>query len=278
MPIQARKMVRKMRGGAQAHLLEASDGHFYVVKFLGNPQHRRVLTNEMIAGIILKYLQISSPETALIELTQEFLKENPHVHLTSGSKRVEVQPGWHFGSRYPGDPNLVAVYDFVPDSLLGQVNNLGDFLGCLVFDKWVSNADGRQNVFLRAPLIDWFPEQRPHPQKLGFLALMIDHGFVFNGPHWEFVDTPGYGLYMRKLVYERVQGIESFEPWLSRVEHFPDEVLDRAMKSIPPQWICGEEDELERLLERLLTRRRKVRALIEDVRNSNLNPFARWTK
>jgi hypothetical protein len=269
-------MVRKMRGGAQAHLLEAADGHFYVVKFLGNPQHRRVLTNELISGIILKYLQISSPETMLVEVTRDFLRHNPDVYLQMGSRRIEVEPGWHFGSRYPGDPAVLAVYDFVPDSLLAQVNNLSEFAGCLVFDKWTANADGRQSVFLRAPLAEWFPEQRLHPQKLGFLTLMIDHGFTFNGPHWEFVDAPAYGLYMRKQVYDGVTGMESFEPWLSRVEHFPLEVLDRAMRGIPPQWIAGEEDALERLLESLMKRRGKIRGLLEDVRRSNVNPFLNW--
>jgi hypothetical protein len=276
MPIQARRMVRKMRGGAQAHLLQASDGHFYVVKFFGNPQHHRVLTNEMIAGIILKYLQISSPETTLIEVTREFLRENPEVFLAMNNRRVEVESGWHFASRYPGDPATVSVYDFVPDSLLGQVNNLKDFLGCMVFDKWAGNADGRQSIFLRAPLAEWFPEQRIHPQKLGFITLMIDHGFVFNGPHWEFVDAPTYGLYLRKMVYSGVTGLDSFEPWLTRVEHFPDEVLDRAMTSIPPQWILGEEDALERLLELLMKRRKRLRGLLEELRSSKMNPFANW--
>src|ERR1700679_1887255 len=104
MPTDARRLIRKMRGGAQAHLLEASDGHFYVVKFLGNPQHKRVLVNEWIAGVILKYLQISSPQTALIEVSSEFLRANPDVYLHFGNKRAPVEPGWHFGSRFPGDP------------------------------------------------------------------------------------------------------------------------------------------------------------------------------
>jgi hypothetical protein len=46
MPASARRLVRKMRGGAQAHLIEADDGHFYVVKFRNNPQGRRILVNE----------------------------------------------------------------------------------------------------------------------------------------------------------------------------------------------------------------------------------------
>ena len=56
MPVDARRLVRKMRGGAQAHLIEAADGHCYVVKFLNNPQHRRILVNEWIASVFLRYL------------------------------------------------------------------------------------------------------------------------------------------------------------------------------------------------------------------------------
>jgi len=62
MPVHARRLIRKMRGGAQAHLLEADDGHFYVVKFKNNPQHRRILVNELVASIFLRYLRISTPE------------------------------------------------------------------------------------------------------------------------------------------------------------------------------------------------------------------------
>lgn len=39
-----------LRGGAQAHLLQASDGNCYVTKFQNNPQHIKVLANEMLAG------------------------------------------------------------------------------------------------------------------------------------------------------------------------------------------------------------------------------------
>ena len=49
MPVQAVRSIRKMRGGAQAHLLLADNGRYYVVKFKNNPQHRRILVNEWIA-------------------------------------------------------------------------------------------------------------------------------------------------------------------------------------------------------------------------------------
>ena len=37
--VEAVQHVRRMRGGAQGHLMRCSDGQFYVVKFRNNPQH-----------------------------------------------------------------------------------------------------------------------------------------------------------------------------------------------------------------------------------------------
>src|SRR5947209_19417842 len=104
MPLTAVRHVRKMRGGAQAHLLEADDGHWYVVKFRNNPQHRRILVNELLAATFLDYLKITAPETAVVHVGERFLEENPELHLTLGSRRVAVEPGWQFGSRSTGDP------------------------------------------------------------------------------------------------------------------------------------------------------------------------------
>jgi HipA-like protein len=275
MPIKARRHIRKMRGGAQSHLIEGDDGHFYVVKFLNNPQHRRILINELVCSVFLRYLQISSPETALIEFTPEFLEENPEVVINLGSQSIRAVAGRHFGSRFPGDPAKLAVYDFLPDVLLAQVNNLSDFRGCLVFDKWVGNADARQSIFYRARLRDWGSSSPP--LKLGFVAMMIDHGFAFNGPHWDFPDSPMQGLYMRKVVYETVRSLDDFQPWLEQVVHFPEEVIDEAYRQAPPEWLAGEEEAFEKLLERLLRRRKRVPDLLEDCRKAKSNPFTKWT-
>ena len=195
-----------MRGGAQSHLIEADDGHCYVVKFQNNPQHRRILVNEWIAYRFLHYLQIAAPSAAIVRLSADFLAEYPDVHIQLGSTRSLVAPGWHFGSCFPGDPSKVAVYDFVPDPLLKQVENLPDFLGILAFDKWTANADARQSVFLRARLRQ-FTASSGHPLHTGFVALMMDHGYIFNGPHWEYPDSPLQGLYHRPMVYEGVKSL-----------------------------------------------------------------------
>lgn len=275
MPLNAVRHIRRMRGGAQAHLLEADDGNWYVVKFRNNPQHHRVLVNEMLSAVFLDYLQIAVPETALVQLTPDFLAASPDLHMRLGTRRVDVQPGWHFGSRYPGDPARSVVYDFLPDALLAQVANQRDFRAILVFDKWTANADGRQCIFYRAAVRDggvhYGGSWRP-----GFVAQMIDQGYTFNGPHWDFPESALQGLYARPVVYESVRSLDDFQPWLDQVMNFPEEVVDRAWKRLPGDWTQGEEEPLERLLEQLFKRRQRLPDLIRACREARTDPFPKW--
>jgi hypothetical protein len=296
MPVDARRFIRKMRGGAQAHLLEASDGHFYVVKFRNNPQHRRILINEWISSVFLDYLGLAAPRAAIVRVSESFLEQNPEVHFQAGTGRIAVEPGWHFGSRYPGDPARTVVYDFLPDSLIERVENLADFRGVLAFDKWMGNADARQAIFFRARLREFLPSGSASSQRLGFVAQMIDNGYVFEGPHWRLSEAPLQGLYFRPLVYRSVRDLADFEPWLDRIRHFPEEVVDQAVKQIPESWFEGSRSEgsrvgesqpkgggpgsdreaLESLLDRLLRRRNRVPDLIADCRGARTNPFPEW--
>ncbi|MGD0200728.1 MAG: HipA family kinase [Bryobacteraceae bacterium] len=275
MPLNARRHVRKMRGGAQSHLVEADDGRFYVVKLRNNPQHPRVLVNEAVASVFLHYLQISAPEVAIISLSRELLAASPELCVELGSHRLPAEPGWHFGSLYPGHPDQIAVYDFIPDALLRQVANLGEFLGMLAFDKWVGNADGRQAVFFRSRVREWMAARAT--TRPGFLAWMIDHGFAFNGPFWDFPDAPLHGLYHRPLVYEGVRSLAAFEPWLERITHFPLEILDEAYRKVPLEWLEGQQDALEALLEQLLARRRRVPDLLLECRRAKPALFPNWS-
>jgi hypothetical protein len=276
MPVDAVRLIRKMRGGAQSHLLECADGRFYVVKFRNNPQHRRILVNEWIAAAFLRYLHIAIPDTAIVNITADFLEANPEVFIQLGSRKVAVENGWHFGSAYPGDPARTAVYDFIPDMLLDKVVNLADFLGILVFDKWAGNADARQSVFYRARLKHWDPSRDEYLNRTGFVAMMMDHGYVFDGPHWIFADSPLQGLYFRPVVYEKVRSYDDFQPWLDRVTNFPEEVIDDGLKQLPPEWLDGDEDVLEALLDKLLKRRKRVPELIRDSTRGRINPFPNW--
>ena len=275
MIVRATRLLRKMRGGAQAHLLQADDGHFYVVKFTNNPQHRRILVNEWLASRFLAFLQINAPPPAIVELSPKFLAQARGLHLQLGSSLVPVPPGRHFGSRFPGDPAQLTVYDFLPDILLNKVGNRRDFLGTLVFDKWMGNSDARQSVFFRANVRP--PgEGSEEPVRPSWVGTMIDHGYVFDGPNWSFVDAPLAGLYHRPVFYESVRSLDDFQPWLDRVLHFPEHIVDDALRSMPADWVQPDQEASEALLEKLLRRRNRIESLLHGLRSARAKLFPNW--
>ncbi len=276
--VNAVRLVRKMRGGAQSHLLECDDGRFWVVKFSNNPQHRRVLINEWMAAAILLQLEISTPEASIIWITSKFLGGNPDVSLSSHGGRLEVEIGPHFGSLFPGDPSQIAVYDFLPEPLLDEVGNGSQFIGVLAFDKWTGNTDGRQAIFRRKE--NSLRATCPHMlfERRRYQALMIDNGGILNGQFWDFPDTPLHGLYPFRTVYRTVESIDSFEPWLNRIVHFPSNILDTAAALIPPRWLTGDEGLLAHTVARLLGRRQRVPELLKNCADDPGSPFPAWRR
>lgn len=257
--------IRRMHGGTQPQLMRCSDGGYYVVKFSNNPQHPRVLANEWVAAVLAREMGLPAPEPAAVEVPDALIEQSAEMvmHLPRG--QTKCRPGRHFGSRYPGNPARAAVYDFLPDEHLLQVENLADFLGMLVFDKWTCNTDKRQVVFHRS-------ERQPR-----FRALMIDHGCCFGGGEWCFPDAPLRGLYARTLVYGSATGSRSLAPWLDRLQSGAmEQALDGLLGGTPPEWHNFDCDGFCRLLDRLRRRRRDVPDLIRAAGESYRRPFPRW--
>lgn len=264
--VRACRLLRKMRGGAQSHLIAAEDGHLYVCKCINNPQHRRVLVNEWVSAAVLKYLGIFTAEVAIVDVTAEFAAASPDLYLSAGPKREAIPPGPLFGSRLHVDPEKTAIFDFLPDHTLSRLENRREFLGTLLYDKWAANEDSRQAVFFRAKVRG----------RTGFWAQMIDHGFVFGGRQWHFQDSPLQGVYFRSRVYQDVLSIESFEPWLHLIQKFPEETVANASKGLPQEWIGGDKDALDRVLEILIRRRQDIRRLVEETIKAHPKAFPNW--
>jgi len=269
--LRALEHIRRMRGGAQSHLMRCSDGHYYVVKFQNNPQHRRVLVNELLGTRLAARLGLPTTPVAVILVEEELIRFTYELCIELPRSREPCAPGLQFGSRYPGDPRRLTIYDFLPDEFLGAVNNLHDFAGMLVFDKWACNTNGRQTVF--------FSEQEAPVEGSAetFRTIMIDQGFCFNAGEWSFPDAPLRGLYARNRVYQGVIGQESFAPWLERLEkRISDRVLDELTREIPPEWYSDDLDALMRLAEQIYKRRLRVPELLLDARRSSRHPFPNW--
>ncbi len=278
-----------MRGGAQAHLMRCDDGGYYVVKFQNNPQHLRILANEMLATRLAARLGLCVPQAEVVEVRPELISYTADLVMQLGIGRKPCSAGKQFGSQFPGDPAQMAVHDFLPDEQLLAVRNLADFLGIFVFDKWTCNTNGRQAIFFRdpedgagrsnGPMADLAQAAGPGSAHTGFpyVAMMIDHGFCFNAGEWDFPDAPLRGLYPRHLVYQSVDSMDAFEPWLERLENrFTEAVLGEEAERIPPEWYQDDWDALARLLDCLYARRKRVRELILSARNSNRDPFPNW--
>ena len=307
--IKALEQIRRMRGGAQSHLMRCSDGSYYVVKFQNNPQHRRILANELLGTRLASRLGLPTTPVEVIEVGTELIRLTPELCIELPRSRTPCAAGLQFGSRYPGDPRQMALHDFLPDEKLREVVNLHDFAGMLVFDKWACNTNGRQTVFLeeaartsgltpgatspglgprvgqgevaRGTLPQGGTQREEVREEAGrgrpYETVMIDQGFCFNAGEWNFPDAPLRGLYARSRVYEGVTGMDSFGPWLERLEkRITEKVLAELAEEIPPAWYEDDYDAVLRLLEQLQRRKPRVEELILSAKSSNRQPFGSW--
>jgi len=264
--LSAVQQIRRMRGGSQSQLMRASDGHFYITKFQGNPQHTRVLANEFLASRLGSYLGLPMPEVALIEVSEWLISNTPELRFDMAGLATPYSSGLQLGSRYVADPERDMVFDYLPESLMERIRNLQDFGRVLVLDKWAGNADGRQVVFTK-----------PATARK-YTATFIDQGYCFNCSEWNFPDSPLRGAYARNSVYQDVTGWESFEPALSRAEQMDSTELWALTEGMPEDWWSryGSAGDLARLIATLHQRRSSIRDLITAFHNSTRSPFPNW--
>ena len=265
MAVLAVQAIRRMRGGAQSQLMLGSDGKLWVVKFQSNPQHVRVLANEMIATRLAAAVGLSVPACDVVQVTEWLVANTAEMVFEADRGTLRrYDAGLQFGSQFIGGLMPGHTVDYLPEQQLGQVRNLAEFAGMLVIDKWTGNCNGRQAVFSLTAR-----ERR-------YRATFIDQGFCFNAGEWTFPDSPLRGVYARNQVYAGVRGWEGFDPWLSRVEEMPPEVIWAAAEGVPPEWYGGDFGMIEQLVEELLRRQGRVRELIASFRDSDRQPFPMW--
>jgi len=240
-----------MRGGAQSHLMFADDGHYYVVKFQNNPQHIRVLANELIATRIAERVGLPVPIMEVVEVSSWLIENTPDLRIRIGSSSIPCQHGLALGGRFVLGPLERQVFDYLPASALDRVRNLDAVADMLALDKW-----------------------KTRDKK--YTATFVDQGYCFNAGEWSYPDSPLRGVYPRNEVYADVRGWESFEPWLSRIENIDPAILWEIAESVPPEWYGSAVDDLEHLIEGLIKRRTMVRDLIDMFRTSSREPFQNW--
>jgi len=65
-----------------------SDHHFYVVKFGNNPQHPRVLVNEMLASQLAEQIGLPVPVSVIVEVDARLVEHTPDLHIQLVDQKV----------------------------------------------------------------------------------------------------------------------------------------------------------------------------------------------
>lgn len=254
--LSAVQYIYRLDGGTQAHLIRASDGNLYAVKFQNNPKSSRVLASELLATRLGLWLGLPMAQAEVIEVSER-LVAHALLRIENGHKLTRCATGRQLAIRYMPD-----ALDSVPQRSFERVTNSQDFVCVLAFDKWTGNCDNRQAVFMRE-------EKR-------YSVTFIDQHNCFNADRWSFPDLLHHGAYDHKHVYRNVTGWQWFEPTLSRIETITKFDVWKLATEIPPEWYQHDTAALSRLIERLYKRRFGVRQMIRNLCNAECIPFPRW--
>ena len=251
--VAVKRVLRRLRGGSQAFEAVGEDGHHYVLKCAGNPQGTRTLINEWIASQLLQQLEVSAAPARILTLDSA-TQEDEELCFQMGSKHLKVEGRCHFGSQFPVDPTKQMIMDLLPRNLQSKLTNGCEFGLMLVFDQWLGQTDRRQSVFVR--------ERGSNP--LALRAHFIDHGQAFAGDRWEFSDSPLYGHYVDRAIYQQFDLSTACSQALTRIQNLSEDVIYGTTVLLPPEWISPQDHAaLAHLVRTLDQRRFKLPYLVE---------------
>lgn len=154
-------------GSTIPYVVWCNDGNRYVVKFPGNPQGTKSLTNEYIASRMAKLLGLPIMDFSLIKVKKENYSDDMKQEMDSIS-------GTAFGTIY--DDKLLTVLN--PDEII-KSSNRNDAIKILIFDMVMGNYDRNQgNLMVNSST-----------KKI----IMIDHTHIFGlGTIWDQYQLPRY--------------------------------------------------------------------------------------
>ncbi len=155
---------------------DCSDGNIYYCKYLINQANQKeldFLAYEIIANQLLKALQISTPDIALIQLTKDSFDKQKIVH----NKRIKLGSHVFFGSKEVRGSSLVSsVQLFCRKKEINRYSNHLDLIRIATFDLLVDNKDRG-----RADNMNLIEAECVHNGKKKMKFYAIDHAFIFGG-------------------------------------------------------------------------------------------------
>jgi hypothetical protein len=195
--VEAIRFVRKLRGGSQPVLVEASDGFHYVVKFQNNFQGPNLLFNEAIGTEIFRLAGLPVPSWRIVTVSESFLARHPDCWLETEHGLVKPRAGQCFGSRSL-EWNEFRVFEILAGGYFGRVHSRRDFWTAWVLDVLCEHTDNRQALFVEGSsrwLDAWF----------------VDHGHLMGGANG--TQTPFYraSRYIDPRIYPETASVDAEE-------------------------------------------------------------------
>jgi hypothetical protein len=220
-PASLTRFFRKMRGGSQAILAEASDGLVYVVKFQNNLQGPNVLLNESIGLQLYKACGLPSSDWKPLVVSDQFIDRNPASWMFQNEEPVRPESGLAFGSRFIGGTG-VQLWEILPGSWFQRIQKPSDFWRAWLIDACLGHADNRQVVFQ-----EW--------NDGSLKPCFIDHGFLFGGPCGAQRPKAAHSRYLDPRLYSKAPAGQLSKYARTIRELFPD-ILRSLVQVIPLQW------------------------------------------
>jgi hypothetical protein len=233
-------------GGSVPALVEADDGHLYVVKLRGAAQGVRALVAEVIVGSLAEAVGLPVPPLALVTVDATLAKTEPHQEIAELLRASVGQNAAlrHLPSALGFDP---AARPTVPAALASRL---------VLFDSYVENVD-------RTP-------RNPNLLWSGGTLWLIDHGASLYWHHdWDGAAAPpeavGRGF---PLVRDHV-----LLPWATELPDaagaltaaLDDATIAAALDRVPDDWLAPDPAARRRAyVQRLVGRRAAIPKLLEE--------------
>lgn len=233
------RFLRKLRGGSQPILAQASDGALYVVKCAGGFQGPNLMFNESIGTELYRACGLAVAEWRTIQVDDRFLDANPTCWFESPEKRIRPVAGLCFGSRLAGQDGY-PMSDILPGTAFRRIRNRSSFWLAWLIDVCASHSDVRQAIFKE--YADW-----------RFEAIFIDHGHLFSGPGGMDQPLPLASRYLDPRIYGDVSKSD-LRSIRSALEALDANALRTRVVGLPAGWrtesaLMSFEQCLERLKE-----------------------------
>jgi hypothetical protein len=94
--VLAIEQIRRMRGGAQSHLMRCSDDKYYVVKFQNNLQGLPILANELLGTRLAARLGLRVPEADIVDVREDLIANTEDMVMQLGRERAPCKAGRQF--------------------------------------------------------------------------------------------------------------------------------------------------------------------------------------